>query len=249
MISRHFDLTFRKDVLSRIIQNQIENSENKQITLPSIGAILDILGLRSTILSPDSYELFSRSPTPSLIIVNGHPQVLWELSNTEVIVGDPLNGLKNIKLVDFFNQLSERKIDLLYIERSSSTPKARFGLRWFIPSLKKHKGALLQVVITSFFVQLLGLFNPLLIQQIIDAVISQGNYSSLNVLGTLLIAMAISQALLGSLRTYLFADTTNRIDISLGAVIINHLLRLPLSYFSRRPVGEVSSRIGELEKI
>ncbi len=249
MISRHFDLPFRKDVLSRIIQNQIENSENKQITLPSIGAILDILGLRSTILSPDSYELFSRSPTPSLIIVNGHPQVLWELSNTEVIVGDPLNGLKNIKLVDFFNQLSERKIDLLYIERSSSTPKARFGLRWFIPSLKKHKGALLQVVITSFFVQLLGLFNPLLIQQIIDAVISQGNYSSLNVLGTLLIAMAISQALLGSLRTYLFADTTNRIDISLGAVIINHLLRLPLSYFSRRPVGEVSSRIGELEKI
>ena len=99
---------------------------------------------------------------------------------------------------------------------------------------------------------MLGLFNPLLIQQIIDAVISQGNnYSSLNVLGTLLIftAMAISQALLGSLRTYLFADTTNRIDISLGAVIINHLLRLPLSYFSRRPVGEVSSRIGELEKI
>ena len=82
MISRHFDLPFRKDVLSRIIQNQIENSENKQITLPSIGAILDILGLRSTILSPDSYELFSRSPTPSLIIVNGNPQVLSELSNT-----------------------------------------------------------------------------------------------------------------------------------------------------------------------
>ena len=108
---------------------------------------------------------------------------------------------------------------------------------------------LLQVVITSFFVQLLGLFNPLLIQQIIDAVISQGNYSSLNVLGTLLVAMALAQALLGSLRTYLFSDTTNRIDISLGATIIHHLLRLPLGYFAKRPVGEVSSRIAELEKI
>ena len=71
------------------------------------------------------------------------------------------------------------------------------------------------------------MFNPLLVQQIIDAVISQGNYSSLNVLGTLLIAMAVAQALLGSLRTYLFSDTTNRIDISLGASIINHMLRLP----------------------
>ena len=112
-----------------------------------------------------------------------------------------------------------------------------------------HKISLIQVVIASFFVQLLGLLNPLLIQQIIDAVISQGIFSSLNVLGTLLIFMALIQALLGSLRTYLFSDTTNRIDIKLGSSIINHLLRLPLNYFARRPVGEVSSRIGELEKI
>ncbi|MGB0278133.1 MAG: peptidase domain-containing ABC transporter, partial [Prochlorococcaceae cyanobacterium] len=132
---------------------------------------------------------------------------------------------------------------------SASTPKARFGFSWFVPAIQKHRNALLQVVITSFFVQLLGLFNPLLIQQIIDAVISQGNYSSLNVLGTLLVAMALAQALLGSLRTYLFSDTTNRIDISLGATIIHHLLRLPLGYFAKRPVGEVSSRIAELEKI
>ena len=108
---------------------------------------------------------------------------------------------------------------------------------------------MLQVVIASFFVQLLGLLNPLLIQQIIDAVISQGNYSSLNILGGLLIFMAFSQALLGSLRTYLFSDTTNRIDINLGSSIIRHLLRLPISYFNKRPVGEVSGRLGELEKI
>ena len=92
----------------------------------------------------------------------------------------------------------------------------------------------MQVLIASFFVQLFALLNPLLIQQIIDAVISQGNLSSLNVLGTLLVGMAVAQAVLGSLRTYLFSDTTNRIDISLGSEIIDHLLRLP----------SVSSRAG-----
>jgi ATP-binding cassette subfamily B protein len=105
------------------------------------------------------------------------------------------------------------------------------------------------VLIASFFVQLFALLNPLLVQQIIDAVITQGNLSSLNVLGTLLVGMAVAQAVLASLRTYLFSDTTNRIDISLGSTIIDHLLRLPLGYFARRPVGEVSSRINELEKI
>ena len=167
----------------------------------------------------------------------------------EIIVSDPRKGIVNLKVNELLSISIVKKRLTLYIEKTLTSPKARFGLKWFLPAIKKHQNSLIQVVIASFLVQLLGLFNPLLIQQIIDAVISQGNYSSLNVLGTLLIAMAISQALLGSLRTYLFADTTNRIDITLGASIINHLLRLPLTYFARRPVGEVSSRIGELEKI
>ncbi len=250
MISRFFDMPFRKDVLRRILINQYENSKNDNIPLPSIGAILDLLGLRSTPLKPESEETLSRVQMPSIMNFNGHPIVLWEYKNSEFLVGDPKKGLVNYDVSDLFKNLSnDQEINLLYIERNANTPKARFGLGWFVPSIKKHRNSLIQVVVTSFFVQLLGLFNPLLIQQIIDAVISQGNYSSLNVLGTLLIGMAISQALLGSLRTYLFADTTNRIDITLGASIINHLLRLPLSYFARRPVGEVSSRIGELEKI
>ena len=35
----------------------------------------------------------------------------------------------------------------------------------------------------------------------------------------------------------------------MGSTIIDHLLRLPLGYFADRPVGEVSSRLNELEKI
>jgi ATP-binding cassette subfamily B protein len=47
----------------------------------------------------------------------------------------------------------------------------------------------------------------------------------------------------------LFTETTNRIDMRLGAEVIDHLLRLPLNYFDRRPVGELGTRIAELEKI
>ena len=41
----------------------------------------------------------------------------------------------------------------------------------------------------------------------------------------------------------------NRIDIALGAQVIQHLLRLPLNYFDRRPVGEPQTRIAELGNI
>jgi ATP-binding cassette subfamily B protein len=59
----------------------------------------------------------------------------------------------------------------------------------------------------------------------------------------------VFEAVLTTLRTYLFVDTTNRIDMSLGSQIIDHLLRLPLRYFDKRPVGELSTRINELENI
>jgi ABC-type bacteriocin/lantibiotic exporter with double-glycine peptidase domain len=61
--------------------------------------------------------------------------------------------------------------------------------------------------------------------------------------------VAIFEAVLTALRTYLFVDTTNRIDMALGSEIIDHLFRLPLRYFDRRPVGELSSRVNELENI
>ena len=166
-----------------------------------------------------------------------------------MLVGDPVNGQITIRASDLKGRDDENLIEVLTIQRGKNSPKKRFGLSWFLPALKQHRMVLLQVLVASFFVQLFGLLNPLLIQQIIDAVISQGNVSSLNVLGTLLVGMSLAQAVLSSLRTYLFSDTTNRIDISLGSSIIDHLLRLPLGYFSDRPVGEVSSRINELEKI
>jgi ATP-binding cassette subfamily B protein len=64
-----------------------------------------------------------------------------------------------------------------------------------------------------------------------------------------LLIIAIFEAVLTFMRTSLFVDTTNRIDMSLGSEIIDHLLRLPLSYFERRPVGEISTRVNELENI
>jgi len=167
----------------------------------------------------------------------------------QVLISDPSSGQGPVAISALEGRDEEGRLPVLCIERSQKTPKKRFGLAWFLPALKQHKGVLLQVLVASFFVQLFGLLNPLLIQQIIDAVISQGNVSTLNVLGTLLVAMSLAQAVLSSLRTYLFSDTTNRIDISLGSTIIDHLLRLPLGYFADRPVGEVSSRLNELQKI
>ena len=79
--------------------------------------------------------------------------------------------------------------------------------------------------------------------------ISQRSLDTLQVLGIGLVIVTLLEGILGSLRTFLFTETTNRIDQRLGAEVIDHLLRLPLDYFDRRPVGELGTRVAELEKI
>ena len=59
------------------------------------------------------------------------------------------------------------------LERKSDSPNKKFGISWFAPILKKYQNILIQVFLASFVVQLFGLANPLLIQVIIDKVISQ----------------------------------------------------------------------------
>ena len=51
------------------------------------------------------------------------------------------------------------------------------------------------------------------------------------------------------MRTYLFAHTTNRVDVELGARLFRHLMALPLSYFQSRRVGDSVARVRELENI
>ena len=250
MLARYFDLPFRKDVLTRILEDQVRRDESGVgIGLLQMAAIADLMGLRASQLCVSDAQI-SRLPMPALVMGPKGPIVIWSSDQVgQLLISDPTAGQGAIAITALEGRDEEGNLPVLCMERSSKSPKKRFGLNWFVPALKQHQGVLVQVLVASFFVQLFGLLNPLLIQQIIDAVISQGNISTLNVLGTLLVAMGLAQAVLSSLRTYLFSDTTNRIDISLGSTIIDHLLRLPLGYFADRPVGEVSSRINELEKI
>ena len=161
-------------------------------------------------------------------------------------LASPKHGMVTLDPDDLAEQFPDG-IELLLMEQSNATPDQKFGPGWFWPALKRYRGVLIQVLAASFVVQLFTLANPLLIQVIIDKVISQRSLDTLQVLGIALVVVTILEGVLGSLKTFLFAETTNRIDQRLGAEVIDHLLRLPLGYFDRRPVGELGTRVAELE--
>ncbi|MGA8155428.1 MAG: type I secretion system permease/ATPase, partial [Rhodoplanes sp.] len=96
---------------------------------------------------------------------------------------------------------------------------------------------------------LFALITPLFFQVVIDKVLVHQSMSTLDVLVIGLVTITIFETILGILRTYLFAHTTNRIDVELGARLFRHLLALPLAYFQARRVGDSVARVRELENI
>ncbi len=255
MLSKHLEMPMRREVVRRVLTDQMKRQST--ISFQLCAYLAELIGLKAQLVDIPLFAL-NRIPTPALIRFAESYAVLYETSEQVIVLGVPSQGIQRYKPAELIAKLELEvektnnyppQMRVLLVSPTSATPKQRFGIQWFVPYLSQHRRVLIEVFIASFFVQLAALGNPLVIQVIIDKVITQNSIGTLNVLGVLLLVLGLFETLLGALRTYLFVDTTNRIDMGLGSEIIDHLLRLPLRYFERRPVGELSTRINELENI
>ncbi|AFY32942.1 peptidase domain-containing ABC transporter [Calothrix sp. PCC 7507] len=252
MLSKYLQIPFRREVVRRILTEQLKRQGSLSFQLCAY--LAELIGLKAQLVDIPAASI-TRIPTPALIRYGESYAVLYSADASTIIVGVPSKGIVRCKPTELMAHLNIDEANLppqtriLLLAATKETPQERFGIRWFLPYLSQHRRVLIEVFIASFFVQLAALANPLVIQLIIDKVIVQNSINTLNVLGVLLLAVGIFEAVMTTLRTYLFVDTTNRIDMGLGSQIIDHLLRLPLRYFERRPVGELSTRINELENI
>jgi ATP-binding cassette subfamily B protein RtxB len=123
----------------------------------------------------------------------------------------------------------------------------RFDISWFIPEFVRHRKLLAEVLLFSLMLQLLALATPLFFQVVMDKVLVHNALSTLDVLVMVLVIVGIFEVVLKGMREYLFAHTSNRIDIELGIKLFRHLLGLPLLYFKHRQVGAIITRVQEID--
>ena len=245
MLAQLMKLPFRRDSIEKVLQDNLRRGLTPNLQL--CGQLAASLGLHVMAAKVPAVA-GTRLQVPSMVPWQGGFALVVASNEQGLKLASPKHGMVTLSPADLADCFPEG-IELLLMERSNATPDQKFGPGWFWPALKRYRGVLIQVLAASFVVQLFTLANPLLIQVIIDKVISQRSLDTLQVLGIALVVVTILEGVLGSLKTFLFAETTNRIDQRLGAEVIDHLLRLPLGYFDRRPVGELGTRVAELEKI
>jgi len=207
------------------------------------------LGLKARSLRTDWLRL-AWTPLPAIASLrDGGFMVIGKAADDKVLVQIPGQArpafMTEVELLAIWDGgliLMTRRAGLSDITR-------RFDITWFLGAIHKYRRLLGEVLVASFFLQIFALVSPLFFQVIIDKVLVHRSLSTLDVLVIGLVAISMFETVLGILRTYLFAHTTNRIDVELGARLFRHLLALPMAYFQARRVGDSVARVRELENI
>lgn len=243
ILLNYYQVPYRRDLIGRAAT--YVNSSFSSSGLSGYIVVLEQLGLEARTLhvQPDQIE---RVPVPFIALDAASETVLVALSPS----GDlcVINPLRDIRPYDR-GLFDASPLQVIHVFKGPHTPEKRFSLQWLLPYINKYRLGFVEVFVASLFTQLLSLASPLLFQQVIDRVIGQGAKDSLTGLAVLMVIFTILEVIFGSLRTFQFADISNRIDIEMGSSIIGHMLRLNARYFEKRPVGELASRLNELDNI
>lgn len=241
MVANHLQNSVQQEWVMRQIRGQSP-------TQLSEGA--EKLGLHLRRLTTD-WQGLRLLDFPALILKEGqsdpHWLVIYGIRGEGAIVADPTNPAMTCERISR-SQL-EATWDRQVWQVEAVQKQETFNLGWFLPAVWKYRGLLLEVLVASLTMQLLGLTSPMITQVVIDKVMVQGSLPTLDVMAIAMLGVAIFEATLGALRLFIFTHTARRLDLSLSAQLFRHLMRLPLKYFESRRVGDTVARVQELENI
>jgi len=246
MICKHYSLPIRRDTLRKA--SSFLTSSKGDVTPDKLVSVFDRLNLIARVVTCRS-DNYSRLPVPSIAFnQNKVPILVVDSTSKGLLCVNPLQGIETLFASDLSHN-DDTTLSVVSVATGPSTPKSVFGFGWLLPYLKFYKFQFAEVFVASFITQLFALATPLLFQQIIDRVIGQGSSGALGGFAALMVIFMLLELAFSSLRTFQFMEISNRIDINIGSSIISRLLRLNARFFEKRPVGELSSRLNELDKI
>ena len=243
----HFEIPVRRDIvrqagesLDRLAVNGLETRLMK---------VADQLGLNAFVVSVGQPSDLARLPMPCLWWgEENRPRLLIAASGNAVDLLDPGSGIQRVSLAEAHEWILQ-KPRFVHLGIGRHTPRQTFGLAWLLPYLSRYRLQLFEVFLASFLAQLFALASPLLFQQIIDRVIGQSSEGALLGLTVLMVLFMVLEIIFSSLRTFQFAEISNRVDINLGSAIVSRLLRLNMRFLQKHSVGELSSRLSELDNV
>ncbi len=179
-----------------------------------------------------------------------HFIVLKKIKNGRVHIIDPGRGLRVIaleKVSDHFSGVALELTPAADWDMLENRLKPKLSHLW--QKMTGLKRAIFQTLTLSVILQLVALAMPFYLQLVVDRAIVPGDANLLFALLLGFAALAVIRAMSEAVRGWAILVYGNQMSFQMIGNIVRHLLRLPTSWFEKRHVGDVISRIGSARPI
>jgi ATP-binding cassette subfamily B protein RaxB len=219
-------------------------------TLKSITAVCDDLRLSTRAVTCRVSELRSLR-TPCLLHWRfNHFVVLKSVGRDHLVIHDPARGVVR----DSFERAMDAFTGVaLEVSRGSgfrkSRPPPKLRLSGLLP-LEAGIGRKLSAgLVLALICEMLVLASPFYLQAVIDQVLGKGDYLLLNTLAVGFGVLLLFQVIANTMRQLTFQYLSQVSVFDITARVLHKLLRLPLTYFRNRDLGDVQHRVQSLRRV
>jgi ATP-binding cassette, subfamily B, bacterial CvaB/MchF/RaxB len=173
----------------------------------------------------------------------------WQGKITLILL-DPAVGERRVTLEEASHHFTGVALEL--------TPSAAFtrkderkqiAVRDLTGHIVGLRRALVQVMILAVALELFAIAAPLFNQFVIDEVIVSGDKELLTVLVFGFALLMVTQTAIGLARSWFLMRWSMDIGFQWSGRVFAHLIRLPVSFFEKRHLGDIVSRFGSINAI
>ena len=194
-----------------------------------------------------------------VITKNGleHYVVIHKITKSTFVIADPAKGIIKYNYNDFFSIWTGHIAIFNKTENFVMVNETKGTLARFFVLIRTQKARLFSIFLISLVVTTISLIGAYAFKLIIDGIVLkdtsmnqlQAVFNNIHIIGIALLSLYAVQAVAQVFRSMLVAKLSIGLDTAVMLEYYDHVVSLPMKFFSTRKTGEILSRFSDASKI
>ena len=258
MVCQYYGRTYSMEAVSNFCHATTEG-----VSMLGISEASENLGIES-VSAKVSVEKLTKAPMPCILHWSqSHFVVLYRVKKgREFYIADPAKGLVNYSIDEFcrhwvsITEDGEEKGVAMFLEPTEEfyhkdipMRKENHSISFLMKYFRQYQGQLLMIALTLILGSMVQLVLPFLTQQIVDTGIKNRDIDFIWLILAGQLVLVVSRTAVDFLRRWLLLKVGMAINIALISDFFVKLLRLPMSFFDTKLMGDLMQRMGDHTRV
>ncbi len=196
-------------------------------------------------------EALRRLDAPAILHWNfNHFVVFAGMRGDRAVIHDPGCGERLLTLTELSPHYTGVCLQLSPLENfQPESERQRVSILQLLGHLRGMRGTLGQIVCMALALEALAIVAPFFTQLVVDNAIVSADRNLITVLGVGFLMIALIHVAVTAARAWVLMVLGTRLNVQMVTTLFSHLLRLPVAFFEKRHLGDISSRFESLNAI